>query len=82
MLDLLPSALPATVTATPARLLRRLRGAPSPVAGRTVLVTGASSGIGEHTAYAAARAGAKVLLVARRAEELDRVAEQVRALGG
>jgi len=82
VLDLLPSALPATVTAKPARLLRRLRGAPSPVAGRTVLVTGASSGIGEHTAYAAARAGAKVLLVARRAEELDRVAEQVRALGG
>ena len=81
MLDLLPSALPATVTAGPARLLRRLRGAPSPVAGRTVLVTGASSGIGEHTAYAAARAGATVLLVARRAEELERVAEQVRALG-
>lgn len=63
------------------RLVRRLTGAPSPLAGRTVLVTGASSGIGEHTAYAAARAGATVLLVARRAEELERVAEQVRALG-
>ncbi len=64
-----------------ARARRRLTGAPSPLAGRVVLVTGASSGIGEHTAYAAARAGARLLLVARRADELDRVAEAVRALG-
>ena len=64
-----------------ARLRRALTGAPSPLAGRVVLVTGASSGIGEHTAYAAARAGARVLLVARRADELERVAEAVRALG-
>ena len=54
--------------ATAARVRRRVTGAPSPLAGRVVLVTGASSGIGEHTAYTAARAGARVLLVARRAD--------------
>lgn len=52
------------------------------LAGRTVLVTGASSGIGEATARAVARRGATVLLVARRAEELDRVRAAVDADGG
>jgi NAD(P)-dependent dehydrogenase (short-subunit alcohol dehydrogenase family) len=65
------------------RWRRRLRRrAPSPLSGRTVLVTGASSGIGEATAYAAARRGAVVLLVARRAEELARVEAAVEAAGG
>ena len=57
-------------------------GRPSPLAGRTVLVTGASSGIGEATALAAARRGARVLLVARRAEELARVRAAIEARGG
>ncbi|MGB0099044.1 MAG: SDR family NAD(P)-dependent oxidoreductase [Nocardioides sp.] len=52
------------------------------LAGRTVLITGASSGIGEATALAVARRGATVLLVARRAEELDRVLTAIEAGGG
>lgn len=55
---------------------------PSPLVGRTVLVTGASSGIGEATARAVAARGATVLLVARRADELDRVRAEIEADGG
>jgi len=64
------------------RVRRRVSGDPGPLAGRTVLVTGASSGIGEATAYAVAQRGARVLLVARRAEELARVHATIEAGGG
>jgi NAD(P)-dependent dehydrogenase (short-subunit alcohol dehydrogenase family) len=50
--------------------------------GQTVLVTGASSGIGRATALAFAAAGANVVLVARRAAALSKVAAQARAAGG
>jgi NAD(P)-dependent dehydrogenase (short-subunit alcohol dehydrogenase family) len=50
--------------------------------GQTVLVTGASSGIGRATALAFAAAGANVVLVARRAAALAKVATQARAAGG
>ena len=48
---------------------------------RTVLVTGASSGIGRETALAFAAAGADVLLVARSADALAKVAAAARKHG-
>lgn len=48
----------------------------------SVVVTGASSGIGEATAYRFARAKARLGLVARREERLSKVAERARELGG
>ncbi len=50
--------------------------------GRSVLVTGASGGIGAATALAFAREGARVALVARRAEKLKQVGDKIRAEGG
>lgn len=49
----------------------------APLGGRRVLITGASSGIGEAVARTLAGAGARVALVARRAEELERLADEL-----
>lgn len=48
--------------------------------GRTILVTGASSGIGEAMARLFAREGARVILAARRIERLQTLAEELRLL--
>ncbi|MFC9894930.1 SDR family NAD(P)-dependent oxidoreductase [Nocardia sp. NPDC127579] len=52
------------------------------VAGRVVLVTGASHGIGKATARKLGAAGAVVLLVARSAEDLTTVAAEIGETGG
>jgi short-subunit dehydrogenase len=52
------------------------------VDGRTVMITGASSGIGEAAAREVGKAGGVVLLVARSADKLEALAEEVRELGG
>jgi NAD(P)-dependent dehydrogenase (short-subunit alcohol dehydrogenase family) len=53
----------------------------SRLAGRRVLVTGASSGLGAHFAMVAARAGAKVAVAARRKARLDGLVADLVAAG-
>ena len=50
--------------------------------GKTALVTGASSGLGQHFARVLATAGAKVALAARRLDRLQQLEAEIRAAGG
>jgi NAD(P)-dependent dehydrogenase (short-subunit alcohol dehydrogenase family) len=50
--------------------------------GKRILVTGASSGIGEAGAVKLAREGARLIVVARRQELLDSVVERITSEGG
>lgn len=64
---------------TPGLLADRLLGRGEPVAGKRVLVTGASSGVGRAAAVQLAEEGATVLAVARRADELEALAGETGA---
>lgn len=50
--------------------------------GKTIAITGASSGFGHHFAGVLAEAGAKVVLGARRTDKLKERVEQIKAAGG
>jgi short-subunit dehydrogenase len=52
------------------------------LAGKRVIITGASSGIGRALGVELAGRGARVVLAARQVAELDQVAEQIRRAGG
>ena len=49
---------------------------------KVIVITGASSGIGEATARLLAERGAKVVLGARRTERLAVIAEEINGAGG
>lgn len=52
------------------------------IEGKVVAITGASSGIGKATALLLAARGAKVVLGARRQDQLDAIVTEIRAKGG
>jgi 3-oxoacyl-[acyl-carrier protein] reductase len=52
------------------------------LSGRVALVTGAGRGIGRSIALALAEAGARLFLAARSADQLQKVAEEIRTRGG
>lgn len=49
---------------------------------KTVIITGASSGIGEATARAIGKAGHNVVLAARSAEKLEQITKEINEAGG
>lgn len=66
----------------PQLLVNRPLMKPIELAGKRILLTGASSGIGEAAAEQFARAGATVVVVARRQDLLDTLAERITTAGG
>jgi 3-oxoacyl-[acyl-carrier protein] reductase len=54
----------------------------SPVQGKSVIVTGASRGIGKGIAQVFARQGAKVLIVGRNGGDAEKTAEEINGAGG
>lgn len=54
----------------------------TPINDKIVLITGASSGIGEETARLLGKAGAKLVIGARRTDRLEALAKEIRGEGG
>jgi len=52
------------------------------LSGKTALVTGASGGLGEYFARVLAESGARVVLAARRQEQLETIAQDIHRSGG
>lgn len=67
---------------SPQLLLNRPAIKPVDLEGKRILLTGASSGIGEAAAEQFARHGATVVVVARRQDLLDTVADRITTAGG
>jgi NAD(P)-dependent dehydrogenase (short-subunit alcohol dehydrogenase family) len=61
---------------------RKDRALARAIRGKTVMITGASSGIGRATALRVGAAGGRVLLVARTAEKLEETRRDIEDLGG
>src|SRR2546423_12390525 len=79
--DLVGSAVPDSML----KVARRVRGAASlerTVRGRTVMITGASSGIGRAAAIRVGAAGGTVLLVARSPDKLEQTRRSIEQAGG
>jgi len=83
--------MPTSISTSTRLVGERMKRSPSPIqpaasggwlAGRLVVVTGASRGIGAATAAAVAAAGAHVVLAARNGQALEAVAGQIRQAGG
>jgi NAD(P)-dependent dehydrogenase (short-subunit alcohol dehydrogenase family) len=68
--------------AAPQVLVNRPLIRPIELAGKRILLTGASSGIGEAAAEQFGRLGATVVVVARRRDLLDALAERITTAGG
>ncbi|MBW0275915.1 short-chain dehydrogenase [Nocardia sp. MH4] len=82
MLDRLAQSLLLNPPALPRTVARLVLGERHEIAGKTVLLTGASSGVGRAAALALGRDGARLILIARAAEPLLEVRDAVRAAGG
>jgi len=64
------------------QLLLAMKISLKPLSQQTIVITGASSGIGLATAYQAAEASAQVVLAARNEEALQQIAAEIKSKGG
>ncbi|HEX4153467.1 MAG TPA: YciK family oxidoreductase [Steroidobacteraceae bacterium] len=62
-------------------LPKHLEPDPALLAGRAIMITGASGGLGRALSLACARAGANVILAGRHGPKLDRLYDEIEALG-